>query len=57
MGDKKRTFIGFAILSTILSVLGVAFYKLFPKMKECCKGMWEKCCPPEEKKEKKGKKK
>ena len=52
MGDKKRTFIGFAILSTILSVLGVAFYKLFPKMKECCKGMWKKFYPkePEEKK-------
>ncbi len=52
MGDKKRSFIGLAVLSAVLSALSVAIYKLFPKMKECCKAMMEKCCPkePEEKK-------
>ena len=52
MGEKKRSFIGLTIFSTILSLLAVAIYKLFPKMKKCCEGMREKLCPkgPEGKK-------
>lgn len=63
MGDKKRSFIGLAFLSMIVSILAaVGVSKLFPAMMrrckemcekegfeppEFCKKMMEKCCPPE----------
>ncbi|MFC1568413.1 hypothetical protein ACFL37_01800 [Candidatus Margulisiibacteriota bacterium] len=58
MDDNKKKFIGLTIFSTILSLLGVVLYKLFPRMKQCCQDMKDKCCSdpeccqPKEKKSK-----
>lgn len=55
MSDKKRFGFGFGLIAaaigTILSLGGLVFYKLFPKMKEGCQGMMDKCCSPDKTKE------
>ena len=51
MIDKKRSGVIIAAVGAVVSLLALICYKLFPKMKECCCGMGEKCCPPEKKKQ------
>ena len=53
MEDKKRFGMIVAAAGAAVGLLGLVFYKLFPKMKECCGDMMEKCCPPKKKQGKK----
>jgi hypothetical protein len=47
MADKKRIGIIVAAIGAAAGLLGLFFFKLVPKMKECCEEIQEKCCPAE----------
>jgi hypothetical protein len=64
MKEKKGFVIALllSLVGAVVGVLGFVLYRFFPKMKEFCGGMMEKCrsskdmekcCPPKKKKKKK----